>query len=58
MKIKFALTTIILTILLSLQSCAVVGGIFKAGTVTGIVIVVLIIAGVIFLLSKLFGGKK
>ena len=37
-------------------NCQVVGGIFKAGMVWGILLVVLIIGGIIVLISR--GGKK
>jgi hypothetical protein len=46
------------TLLLSLQSCAVAGGIFKAGTATGVILVVLVIVAILFIFAKLFGGKK
>ena len=43
--------------LLSFQSCAVVGGIFKAGVWVGVVAVVLVILLIIFLVSR-GSGKK
>ncbi len=46
----------LLTILFfTFQSCAVVGGIFKAGMVWGILLVVIIIVAIIALISR---GKK
>lgn len=45
-------------IIVGLQGCAVAGGIFKAGTATGIILVVLVIAVIVFILAKIFGGKK
>jgi len=41
--------------LLSLQGCAIVGGIFKAGVWVGIVVVVLVLAVVFWIASKLRG---
>jgi hypothetical protein len=41
---------------LSLSSCEVVGGIFKGGVWTGVILVVGVIAVVIWLLSRVFGG--
>jgi hypothetical protein len=40
----------------SLSSCEVVGGIFKGGVWTGVILVVGVIAVVIWLLSRVFGG--
>ncbi len=47
----------LMAVLLSLSSCELVGDIFKAGVWAGVLLVVGIIALVIFLLAKLFGGK-
>jgi hypothetical protein len=41
---------------LFITSCSVVGGIFKAGMVWGIILVVLVIAAIIALITR--GGKK
>ncbi len=40
-----------------LTSCELIGDIFKAGMWTGVIVVVLVIALVIWLVSKVFGGK-
>ncbi|MDQ3111942.1 MAG: hypothetical protein M3R17_18810 [Bacteroidota bacterium] len=56
MKPKFYFTALLLVLLTGLQSCAVVGGIFKAGAVTGIIAVVLVVGLIIFLLTRM--GKK
>ncbi|MES2650409.1 MAG: hypothetical protein V4663_01650 [Bacteroidota bacterium] len=40
-----------------LTSCDLIEGIFKAGVWTGVIIVILVIALVIWLISKVFGGK-
>ena len=42
----------------SLSSCDAIVGIFKAGAYTGIIGVVLIIALVLFLISKMRGGRN
>jgi len=42
----------------SLGSCAVVEGIFKAGMVWGILLVVGFIALIIFIIAKVGGGRK
>jgi hypothetical protein len=41
-----------------ITSCSVIEGIFKAGVWTGILIVVVTVALVLWLISKLFGGTK
>lgn len=45
-------------LVLSLSSCSVVEGIFKAGMVWGIILVVGFIALIIFIIAKVSGGKK
>ena len=57
MKNKISLIAIAATLFMSLQSCAVVGGIFKAGAATGIIAVVLVIALIIFIVIKVFNKK-
>ncbi|WP_192579162.1 hypothetical protein [Dyadobacter aurulentus] len=42
----------------SLISCEVVGGIFKTGVWSGVILVVAVIAVVIWLLSRVFGGGR
>jgi hypothetical protein len=44
-------------LMLVLNSCAVVGGIFKAGAVVGVIAVVVVIAIIIWIIS-LFRGKN
>lgn len=48
----------LLALLVSLSSCRIVGGIFKAGVGTGIVLVIVVIGLIIFILSKVMGGGK
>lgn len=40
----------------TLMSCELVEGIFKAGMWTGIIVVVLVLALIIWVISKVFGG--
>ena len=41
----------------TLSSCELVAGIFKAGVWSGVIIVVIVLALIIWLISKVFGGK-
>lgn len=40
-----------------LTSCDLVAGIFKAGLWAGVMIVILVLALIIWLVSKIFGGR-
>jgi hypothetical protein len=53
---KLSLVTVI-AVLLSLSSCQVIEGIFKAGVWVGILFVVAIIGVILFVISKATGGK-
>jgi cytosine/uracil/thiamine/allantoin permease len=46
------------SLLVLVSSCAAIEGIFKAGVWSGILLVVVVVAIVIWLVSKLFGGSK
>ncbi|MDA6072519.1 hypothetical protein NJT12_23120 [Flavobacterium sp. AC] len=48
----------VFVILFSFTSCEAIGDIFKAGMGFGIFIVIFIIAIIIFIFAKLFGGNK
>ncbi len=54
---KYIPLSLIALICTVLSSCELVEGIFKAGVWTGIIVVVLVVALVIWLISKVFGGK-
>jgi cytosine/uracil/thiamine/allantoin permease len=41
----------------TLMGCELVEGIFKAGVWTGVIVVVLVLALIIWLISKVFGGR-
>ena len=55
-KLNFRSLVSLLILFVSLSSCEVIGGIFKAGVWSGVLIVVLIIALIIFIIAKM--GKK
>ncbi|WP_128543602.1 hypothetical protein [Larkinella soli] len=47
-----------LVLMVSLTSCEVIGDIFEAGAWTGGILVVALIALVIWVVSRLFGGRR
>lgn len=53
---KKILTPLILILLLSLSSCQIIGGIFKAGVWVGVLLVVGIISLIIYLVTR--GSNK
>ena len=55
---RFSLFLLLGVLSVSLSSCAVVGDIFKAGAYTGIIGVVLVVVLVLFLISKMRGGRN
>lgn len=52
MKRNLWLTALFASIVLSVSSCAAIGGIFKAGMWVGIIVVVVVVALVLWLISK------
>lgn len=54
---KVHLLSFMLLLMVALSSCSVIGGIFKAGAVVGI-IAVLVIIGIIFWVISMFSGNK
>ncbi|HUR10867.1 MAG TPA: hypothetical protein VM012_05835 [Flavitalea sp.] len=44
--------SLLVSLLISLSSCEVVGGIFKAGVWTGFIVIVIVVALVIWLISR------
>ncbi len=54
---KYYSLTLIALITATLSSCSVVEGIFKAGVWSGIILVVIVVAVIIWVISKLFGGR-
>ncbi|HMG66411.1 MAG TPA: hypothetical protein VK588_01960 [Chitinophagaceae bacterium] len=55
---RLFISSIACFLVFSLGSCSVVQGIFKAGMVWGIFLVVGFIALVIFIIAKVSGGRK
>jgi len=54
---KLNLIPLMLLLMVALSSCSVIGGIFKAGAVVGI-IAVLVVLGIIFWIFSMFTGNK
>lgn len=52
---KLSIPTTLLLLAVSLSSCELFKGVFKAGMAVGIFIVVAIIAVIIFIISRIFG---
>jgi hypothetical protein len=52
---KKSILALLICFLFTLTSCEVVGGIFKAGMVWGIFLVVIIVAAIIYVISR---GRK
>jgi cytosine/uracil/thiamine/allantoin permease len=42
----------------TLASCSAIEGIFKAGVWSGVIVVVIVLAVIIWVISKIFGGRK
>jgi hypothetical protein len=57
-KKLMALLPAILMASFLLSGCQAIGDIFKAGMWTGVIVVILIVAIVIFIISKLFSRNK
>lgn len=57
MKNKIVRIAMLLIVLLSVSSCSVIEGIFKAGMGVGIFIVVIIVAVIAFVISKFMRRK-
>lgn len=57
MKDKITRIVMLLIILMSVTSCSIVEGIFKAGVGVGVFIVVIILAVIAFVISKIMGKK-
>lgn len=54
---RYSSLAIIAILATTLTSCELVEGIFKAGVWTGIIIVVIVLALIIWLIAKVFGGR-
>ncbi|WP_316835831.1 hypothetical protein [Pedobacter nutrimenti] len=53
---KYLPLGIVALLVTTLSSCSVIEGIFKTGVWTGVIIVVIILALIIWVISKVFGG--
>ncbi|MBC7450538.1 MAG: phosphatidate cytidylyltransferase [Cytophagales bacterium] len=58
MKKQLSIIPLLVLIILMFSGCAVVGGIFKAGIWTGIILVALVIGAIIFVISRMGGNNK
>ncbi len=56
MKQNFLMSAVIILMAFSLSSCEAIGSIFKTGIWTGVILVVLVIAAIIFIIARM--GKK
>lgn len=54
---KYSIPALLAVMLLCLNSCAIIGGIFKAGAAVGIIAVIIVLAILIWIIS-LFRGKN
>ena len=57
MKKQTFLSAILITFILTLSGCEVIGGIFKTGMGFGIIIAIILVVAVIFLIRKMKGNK-
>lgn len=58
MKDKIVRTITLLMLLLSVSSCSLVATIFKGGMGAGVIIVFVLLAVLIYAISKILGNKK
>jgi hypothetical protein len=49
---------VLFAMLVLLNSCEIVGGIFKAGFYTGVIVIALVLALIIYLVFKFRGGSN
>lgn len=57
MKLSAFYPALLFIILIALPGCEIIGDIFKAGVWTGILLIAVVVAVIIFIISKL-GSKK
>jgi hypothetical protein len=57
MKEKITRIVLLLIILILVTSCSIVKGVFEAGVGVGFFIVVIILAVIVFIISKIMGKK-
>ncbi|WP_205314211.1 hypothetical protein [Pedobacter namyangjuensis] len=54
---KYTPLALVALLCTTLTSCDLITGIFEAGMWTGIIVVVIVLALIIWLISKVFGGR-
>lgn len=52
------LTVVALLLTISMSGCSIIGDIFEAGAWTGIIGVIVVVALLIWLVSKFLGGRR
>jgi len=55
---KYSLLSLFVLITVAFSSCQAIGDIFKAGVWSGIIIVVIIVALIIWIFSRIGGGRR
>ena len=55
---KNLLFLLVMSILISLSSCQLIGDIFKTGVGVGVFLVIIVIGIIIFIITKVSGGGK
>lgn len=58
MKTNVFVTIILACMLLIMPGCEVIGGIFKAGVWTGVLMIAVVVGVIIFIIAKMAGGGK
>ena len=49
--------SLVVLLMTTLTSCSAIEGIFKAGVWSGVILVVIVLALIIWVISKIFGGR-
>jgi len=55
---KYFPLALVALLMTTLTSCSAIEGIFKAGVWSGVILVVVVLAIIIWVISKIFGGGK
>jgi cytosine/uracil/thiamine/allantoin permease len=54
---KYLPLSLVVLLMTTLTSCSAIEGIFKAGVWSGVILVVIVLALIIWVISKIFGGR-
>ena len=54
---KYLPLSLVVLLMTTLTSCSAIEGIFKAGVWAGVILVVIVLALIIWVISKIFGGR-